>query len=123
MSDLIPRFSEQGYSTEAVAARRRWMEERTGQTLEQVGDFCFPAEEMLGNVENPIGAVQVPLGVAGPLLVHGDHAEGVFFVPMATTEGALVRCPAGSRPCAPRPRLPPGTAGCCGSSPCRSAAR
>jgi hydroxymethylglutaryl-CoA reductase (NADPH) len=46
---------------------------------------------MRGNVENPIGAAQVPLGVAGPLLVHGEHAEGDFYVPLATTEGALVR--------------------------------
>jgi hydroxymethylglutaryl-CoA reductase (NADPH) len=46
---------------------------------------------MRGNIENPIGAVQMPLGIAGPLLVHGDHARGMFYVPMATTEGALVR--------------------------------
>lgn len=91
MSNLIPRFSLEGFSMEAVAARRRWVEERTGQPLPQVGAFGFPAEEMRGNIENPIGAAQVPLGVAGPLLVRGEHAEGVFFVPMATTEGALVR--------------------------------
>jgi hydroxymethylglutaryl-CoA reductase (NADPH) len=91
MAGLIPRFTEQGYSAEDVAARRRWIEERTGQPLSQVGTFCFTAEEMRGNVENPIGAAQVPLGVAGPLLVHGEHAEGLFYVPMATTEGALVR--------------------------------
>lgn len=91
MSDLVPRFQEQGYSAEGVSARRRWIEERTGASLEQVGSFSFPAEEMCGNIENPIGAAQVPLGVAGPLLVHGEHAEGIFFVPMATTEGALVR--------------------------------
>ncbi len=91
MIELIPRFAEQGYSAEDVAARRRWIEDRTGAALPVVGTLGFPAEEMRGNIENPIGAAQVPLGLAGPLLVHGEHADGIFYVPMATTEGALVR--------------------------------
>jgi len=32
----------------------------------------------------------VPLGIAGPLLVNGEHAQGEFYVPMATAEGTLV---------------------------------
>ncbi|HEY6249780.1 MAG TPA: hydroxymethylglutaryl-CoA reductase [Candidatus Angelobacter sp.] len=88
---LVPRFEHQGYEAQAVAERRSWVEEKTGCRLQHVAAYSICSEEMRGNVENPIGAVQVPLGVAGPLLIHGDHAKGIFYVPLATTEGALVR--------------------------------
>jgi hydroxymethylglutaryl-CoA reductase (NADPH) len=89
--ELVPRLEGQGYTREQVAERRRWVEEKTGGRLELVGGFSVSSDEMRGNVENPIGAAQVPLGVAGPLLVHGEHAHGSFYVPLATTEGVLVR--------------------------------
>ncbi|HEX7182242.1 MAG TPA: hydroxymethylglutaryl-CoA reductase [Thermoanaerobaculia bacterium] len=89
--DLVPRFEEQGYAEDDVAARRRWIEERTGARLQHVGSFSIPGEAMRGNIENPVGAAQVPLGIAGPLHVEGEHARGLFYVPLATTEGALVR--------------------------------
>jgi hydroxymethylglutaryl-CoA reductase (NADPH) len=88
---LVPRLEKQGYADEDVASRRRWIEEQTGAALPCVGACALSGEQMRGNIENPIGAAQVPLGVAGPLLVHGEHAEGSFYVPLATTEGALVR--------------------------------
>ncbi|RMH15734.1 MAG: hydroxymethylglutaryl-CoA reductase [Acidobacteria bacterium] len=88
---LVPRFKEQGYGAEQVARRRAWLEERTASRLHHVGRFSIASEAMRGNVENPIGAAQMPLGVAGPLLVRGEHARGTFYVPLATTEGALVR--------------------------------
>ncbi|MFL6263788.1 MAG: hydroxymethylglutaryl-CoA reductase [Thermoanaerobaculia bacterium] len=90
-TDLVPRLEEQGYAAGAVAERRRWVEERTGARLAHVGASSLPTESLRGNVENPVGSVQVPLGVAGPLRVAGEHAEGLFYVPLATTEGALVR--------------------------------
>mmetsp|Transcript_12684 Transcript_12684/g.35076 ORF Transcript_12684/g.35076 Transcript_12684/m.35076 type:complete len:401 (-) Transcript_12684:78-1280(-) len=43
-----------------------------------------------GSVENYMGTVRVPFGIAGPLRVHGSRAKGDYYVPMATTEAALV---------------------------------
>lgn len=43
-----------------------------------------------GNIENFIGFAQVPIGMAGPLLMHGSGGKSEHMIPMATTEGALV---------------------------------
>ncbi|MDQ3072523.1 MAG: 3-hydroxy-3-methylglutaryl-CoA reductase, partial [Bacteroidota bacterium] len=48
------------------------------------------AENLRGNIENYIGMSQVPTGVIGPLMINGTAARGYFYVPLATTEGALV---------------------------------
>lgn len=42
------------------------------------------------SVENFIGCVKLPVGVAGPLRVNGLFAQGDYYVPLATTEAALV---------------------------------
>src|SRR5215469_7051089 len=44
----------------------------------------------LQNIENCIGTVKVPVGLAGPLRIRGMFASGDFYVPLATTEAALV---------------------------------
>jgi hydroxymethylglutaryl-CoA reductase (NADPH) len=85
----IPR-SERDYTDEMAAARRAFAHERTGAELSHVAHYDFDPAMVSGNVENFIGVAQVPIGLAGPLRVRGEHANGDFFVPLATTEGTLV---------------------------------
>jgi hydroxymethylglutaryl-CoA reductase (NADPH) len=43
-----------------------------------------------GNIENATGQVSLPVGVVGPLRVNGLFANGDYWVPLATSEAALV---------------------------------
>src|SRR4051794_28232872 len=86
----IPRSKENDYTPDAARERQRFVRERTGSSLEHVSSYSFDPETTRGNVEHFTGVAQVPLGVAGPLLVNGEHASGEFYVPMATAEGTLI---------------------------------
>ncbi|MDQ6651032.1 MAG: hydroxymethylglutaryl-CoA reductase [Actinomycetota bacterium] len=86
----IPRDKGDDYTPEAAAKRREFVREQTGAGLEHVSQFSFDPKVLPGNVENFIGVAQVPIGLAGPLRINGEHARGDFFVPLATTEGTLV---------------------------------
>ncbi len=86
----IPRYPDEDYTREAAASRRRFLQDRTGVDLAHTGQYSFDPAMLPGNIENFTGVVQMPLGFAGPLRVNGEHAQGDFYVPMATTEGTLV---------------------------------
>ncbi len=86
----IPRDRDNDYTREQADARRVFAQERTGADLHHVASYSFDPAMLPGNVENFIGVAQVPIGLAGPLLVDGEHAKGEFYVPLATAEGTLV---------------------------------
>ncbi|RLM56998.1 hydroxymethylglutaryl-CoA reductase (NADPH) [Halobellus sp. Atlit-31R] len=74
----------------AAEARRLVVESATDATLETVGNYGFPAARAESNIENMLGTVQIPVGVAGPVPVDGGAAGGETYLPLATTEGALL---------------------------------
>ncbi|HEY2188362.1 MAG TPA: hydroxymethylglutaryl-CoA reductase [Caldimonas sp.] len=90
MANKVPRSKENDYTREMAEVRRRFVQERTGASLAHVGGFSFDPAVLPGNVENFLGVAQVPIGLAGPLRIDGEHAKGEFFVPLATSEGTLV---------------------------------
>ena len=75
----------------AVTIRRCAIEERADVQFEHIENYSIDADVVTKrNIENMIGAIQVPLGVAGPVKVNGEFASDDFHLPLATTEGALV---------------------------------
>ena len=85
----IPRLDDD-YSRAAAARRMEFLRHATGARPEHIGRYSIDPAVAAGNIENFVGAAQVPIGIAGPLLVDGEHARGEFYVPLATTEGTLV---------------------------------
>ena len=90
MANKVPRSKEDDYTREMAEARRRFVKEQTGASLTHVGSFSFEPNALPGNIENFMGVAQVPIGLAGPLRINGEHAKGDFYIPMATSEGTLV---------------------------------
>ncbi len=86
----VPRDKEDDYTRDAATRRQEFVREQTGSSLEHVSNYSFDPATLTGNVEQFVGVAQVPIGLAGPLLVDGEHAQGEFYVPMATAEGTLV---------------------------------
>ncbi len=87
----IPRARGADDYTHAMAAgRREFVRAHTAAELSHLAQYSFDPSILPGNIENFIGVAQVPVGVAGPLRIHGEHAQGDFYVPLATTEGTLV---------------------------------
>lgn len=86
----VPRDLDNDY-THAMAARRRaFVGEHSAAGLSHVAQYSFDPAVLPGNIENFIGVAQVPIGLAGPIHIAGEHAQGDFYVPLATTEGTLV---------------------------------
>ncbi len=86
----IPHNTRRDYVKDFVTKRREWLSRQVDTKLSHIGYYSEDPKNMQGNIENLIGVSQIPLGIAGPLKINGQHAKGDFYIPLATTEGALV---------------------------------
>ena len=89
-SDRIPRDRDDDHTREMASQRANFVAEMTGAKLDTVASYTIDPDSTRGNIENFIGVAQVPIGLAGPLLINGEHAQGEFYVPMATVEGTML---------------------------------
>lgn len=78
------------YTEDAREKRIEFLEGLKGVNLEILEDHKLPSESLMGHIENHIGSLSIPIGVAGPLCFARDGASENVFAPIATTEGALV---------------------------------
>jgi hydroxymethylglutaryl-CoA reductase (NADPH) len=86
----IPRDEQDNCSGAVIRKRQQWIEKQSDTSLEHIPHYSIDPHTTEGNIENFTGVAQIPLGFAGPLTVNGEHAEGDFIIPLATTEGTLV---------------------------------
>ena len=90
-SEKPPVIPKKGiYNEEARKERLDFLRREAGVPLKSLEVTRLKSEALQGNIESFIGAVEIPVGVAGPLLIHSSEGSENIYAPIATTEGALV---------------------------------
>ncbi len=77
------------YTEESRQIRLDFVEAQ-GIQVDQLRSMRLDPKSLRGNIESLLGAVEIPIGAAGPLRVAGSDGTDDYFAPIATTEGALV---------------------------------
>ncbi|MBT2231580.1 phosphotransferase [Nonomuraea sp. NEAU-A123] len=78
------------YTEQARQDLLAWLRTTTNASLRSLEQSTIDPRSLPGNLENFVGVVDIPVGLAGPMLFTGRHAQGMVTAPLATTEGALV---------------------------------
>jgi len=76
-----------GFEADDSEKRLQWLEDKTGVRLDGAGTD-EPAD-LQGIIENHIGSVNIPMAVAGPLVLDGAYAVGEYYIPLCTLEATL----------------------------------
>ena len=76
-----------GFEEEDTQKRLQWLEDKTGVRLDDVKPDG--PTDYQGIIENHVGSVNMPMAVAGPLVLSGSYAQGEYYVPLCTLEATL----------------------------------
>ena len=79
----------------AEDCRRNFLEEELGIKLPKIRaaniNIAVKKENLiLKGIENKIGCITIPLGIAGPLKINAKHTTNSNYIPLATNEAALI---------------------------------
>ena len=78
-------------SNEATTIRREFLEQKYNIKLSNIANYSINMDNACArNIENSIGVLQLPMGIAGPLKIKGEYCNREVYIPLATSEGALV---------------------------------
>jgi len=86
----IPRSTENDFHPDMIQKRQDYVSDITATKPKNLFNVDVDLESLQGNIEHFCGIAQIPVGIAGPIKVNGEHANGEYLVPLATTEGTLV---------------------------------
>lgn len=89
---ISPRIAHPAQIT-PESIQQRWQLIQNAEGLQQhlLDDRSLQeASQYARNIENFIGIARLPIGLAGPLQINGMFAQGVYYIPLATTEATLV---------------------------------
>jgi len=76
----LPKIPLRGHSDESARLQRlEFLRRATGAALYSLQSTSLFPERLTNNIENMIGGVEVPVGIAGPLLFQGEKARGVVY--------------------------------------------
>lgn len=89
---LPPRLPHGNDCTAKACHQRRELLAGQGCATETAAQLAsaMPPADLSANIENFVGYVGMPLGVAGPLRINGTALRDDVYLPLATHEGALV---------------------------------
>lgn len=71
----VPRDEGNDYTRDMAPERRAFVRDQTSAALSHVAEYWFDPLILPGNIENFVGVAQVPIGIAGPIHIRGEHAH------------------------------------------------